>query len=84
MDTKASSSLTPDPEKSAGDYAHLTNDTIRTFGWEAASVSVKDRTTKQPKAILSGVNGLVKAGEMLAIMGPRSVLPTLSSAPTRE
>ncbi|ORY00162.1 ATP-binding cassette transporter-like protein [Clohesyomyces aquaticus] len=60
-----------DVEKDAGgDYAHLTNTVIRSFGWENVTVTVKDRSTKQPKDILSGVNGIVKAGEMVALMGP--------------
>jgi ABC-type multidrug transport system ATPase subunit len=54
----------------AGDYGHLTNSKVKSFGWENVTVTVKDRTTKQPKTILSGVHGMVRAGEMLAIMGP--------------
>jgi ABC-type multidrug transport system ATPase subunit len=34
------------------------------------NVTVKDRTTKKPLSILSDANGLVRAGEMIAIMGP--------------
>jgi ABC-type multidrug transport system ATPase subunit len=34
------------------------------------NVNVKDRSTKQPLSILSNANGLVKAGELIAIMGP--------------
>jgi hypothetical protein len=77
----------------------LTNTAIRSFSWDDVTVTVKDRESKQPKDILSGVNGMVKAGtysqlpttsvviimqyilliwyseagEMLALMGPRSV-----------
>ncbi|KAF2472557.1 ATP-binding cassette transporter-like protein [Lindgomyces ingoldianus] len=66
-----SARVSVDVEKDAGgDYAHLTNTAIRSFGWENVTVTVKDRSTKQPKDILSGVNGIVKAGEMLALMGP--------------
>lgn len=59
-----------DVEKNGGDYAHLTNTSIKSFGWEGISVTVKDRQTKQPKDILSSVNGMIKAGELLALMGP--------------
>lgn len=53
-----------DVEKDAGtDYAHLTNDSVRSFGWEDITVTVKDRTTKQPLEILSGINGSVEAGK---------------------
>lgn len=34
------------------------------------NVTVKDRVSKQPISILSDANGLVKAGELIAIMGP--------------
>ncbi|KAF2194030.1 putative ABC transporter [Zopfia rhizophila CBS 207.26] len=65
-------SLEPiDIEKDAGsDYAHLTNTTIRSFGWRNITVTVKDRQTKMPKNILCDVDGIVKAGEILALMGP--------------
>ncbi|KAF2269694.1 ATP-binding cassette transporter-like protein [Lojkania enalia] len=66
---RASTSL--DVEKDAGhDYAHLTNDSVRSFSWHDVTVTVKDRQTKQPKKLLSSVSGSVQAGEMLALMGP--------------
>ncbi len=34
------------------------------------NVTVKDRVTQSPVSILTDANGLVKAGEMIAIMGP--------------
>ena len=55
--------MAPDVEKNGGDYAHLTNTSIKSFGWEGISVTVKDRQTKQPKDILSSVNGMIKAGK---------------------
>jgi hypothetical protein len=59
------SSGASDVEKNAGDYAHLTNTAIRSFGWGDITVTVKDRQTKQPKDILSDVNGIVKAGKQI-------------------
>ena len=53
-----------------GDYAQLTNTNIRSFGWKGVAVTVKDRQSQQPKTILSDVNGIVKSGELLALMGP--------------
>jgi hypothetical protein len=65
-----------DVEKGAivSDYAHLTNETVHNFSWNNVTVTVKDRATKQPLDILSGINGFVEAGELLALMGPRYVL----------
>jgi ABC-type multidrug transport system ATPase subunit len=60
-----------DVEKgSSTDYAHLTNTSVHSFSWKDVTVTVKDRKTKQPLEILSGVDGIVEAGEMLALMGP--------------
>ncbi len=50
--------------------AHLINDVVQTFGWQGMNVTVKDRATNQPLSILSDANGVVKAGELIAIMGP--------------
>ena len=50
-----------DAENNAGDYADLTNTAVRSFGWTGVTVTVTDRQTKQPKDILSDVNGIVKA-----------------------
>lgn len=53
-----------------GDYAQLTNTNLRSFAWKGVTVTVKDRQSQQPKTLLSDVNGIVKAGELLALMGP--------------
>jgi hypothetical protein len=62
-----------DVEKDAAgqEYTHLTNETVQSFSWRNVTITVKDRATKQPLDILSGVNGTVEAGELLALMGPR-------------
>ena len=59
-----------DLELSAIPSAHLINDIVHAFGWRAMNVTVKDRATKSPLSILTDANGLVEAGEMIAIMGP--------------
>lgn len=51
-----------DVEKGGTDYAHLLNTTVHSFSWENVTVSVKDRKTKQPLNILSGVDGFIEAG----------------------
>ena len=57
-------------EMVGGDYAQLTNANVRSFGWKGVTVTVKDRQTRRSKVILSDVNGIVKSGELLALMGP--------------
>ncbi|KAI4699372.1 hypothetical protein J4E81_004396 [Alternaria sp. BMP 2799] len=68
----SSASTAEDVEKAASgtDYAHLTNDEVKSFSWEDITVTVKDRTSKQPIDLLSNVSGMVEAGEMMALMGP--------------
>jgi hypothetical protein len=51
-----------DIEQKAGDEAHLQNTTVHNFSWKGVTVTVKDRITKQPKAILDNIDGIVKAG----------------------
>lgn len=59
-----------DIELSAATRAQHVNTEVHTFGWKGMNVMVKDRATKAPLSILSDANGLVKAGELIAIMGP--------------
>lgn len=69
-----------DVEKMMGDYAQLTNHNIRSFLWRGVSVNVKDRQSREDKAILNNVNGIVYAGELMAIMGPSYVVFILFNA----
>lgn len=70
----SASNHSADVEKdAAGDYTHLTNDIVQSFSWANVTVTVKDRATKQSLDILSEVNGIVEAGEIMALMGPRYV-----------
>ncbi|KAL3712033.1 hypothetical protein TMatcc_000728 [Talaromyces marneffei ATCC 18224] len=48
----------------------LTNDVVQNYAWRKINVQVKDRATGDPLSILSDTNGIVHAGEMIAIMGP--------------
>jgi hypothetical protein len=41
---------------------HLTNTTVRSISWRNVTVTVKDRETKLPKAIVENVEGIVEAG----------------------
>lgn len=51
-------------ERQATAKARLENTSIFNFGWQNVTVTVKDRATKQPKAILEKVDGFVNAGKI--------------------
>jgi ABC-type multidrug transport system ATPase subunit len=48
----------------------LPNTNIRSFRWKGVTVTIRDRQSQQPKTLLSDINGIVKSGELLALMGP--------------
>lgn len=41
---------------------HLNNTTVHSLAWNHVTVTVQDRQTKQPRMILSDVNGMLRAG----------------------
>lgn len=43
--------------------SHLYNTTVQNISWQGITVTVKDRETKQPKAIVDNVEGYVEAGQ---------------------
>ena len=51
-----------DIEQKPLDDAHLMNNDVRTFVWRSVTVTVRDKASKQPKAILDNVDGIVEAG----------------------
>lgn len=52
-----------DVEKGAD--VHLRNTTVHNITWRSVTVTVKDRQTKQAKAIVDNVEGVVEAGKCL-------------------
>lgn len=52
-----------DLEANGDEHPFLMNETVEHFSWKAVTVTVKDRETKQPKAILSGASGYVNKGD---------------------
>ncbi|KAK9774314.1 putative P-loop containing nucleoside triphosphate hydrolase protein [Seiridium cardinale] len=59
-----------DLELGANIEDHLLNTTVHSISWQGVTVSVKDRTTKSPRNLVDNVDGIVKAGEICALMGP--------------
>lgn len=50
--------------------AHLANDLVSNYAWKSIEVKVKDRNSGKPISILTDANGIIHAGEMVALMGP--------------
>jgi hypothetical protein len=64
-DEGLASSLEADLERCPPDIhdtSYLKNRDIKEFSWSGVTVQVVDRETKQPKKILSDVNGYLVAG----------------------
>ena len=68
-------------EMVGGGHSQLENKTVKTFVWNGATVSVRDRRSNQSKDILSNVDGVVNAGDLLAIMGPSCVPDEIVESP---
>lgn len=65
---QVASENTPDIERQALSKSLLGNTTVQNFAWRDVTVTVKDRVTKQPKAILENVSGIVNAGEVFCVI----------------
>ncbi|PHH66124.1 hypothetical protein CDD81_187 [Ophiocordyceps australis] len=70
------------------DQEFLQNTSVQNIAWQDVTLTVRDRRTKEPKALLDGVNGMVQAGECCALMGPSgcgksTLLSFLSRRPTK-
>ena len=59
-----------DVEKRLRGESYFSNMTVRSLAWQNLTVTVKDRTTGHERDILHGASGVVRPGEMLALMGP--------------
>ncbi|EFE40087.1 ABC transporter, putative [Trichophyton verrucosum HKI 0517] len=59
-----------DLEANGDEHPFLMNETVEHLSWKGVTVSVKDRETKQPKAILRDATGYVNKGELMVLMGP--------------
>ncbi|KAL8946809.1 MAG: hypothetical protein Q9222_006847, partial [Ikaeria aurantiellina] len=58
----------PDVEEQAGLKGHLHNNAVETLAWRDVKVSIGHNV--KSASIISNVDGLAKAGEIMAIMGP--------------
>lgn len=61
----APDTFSSDSERGFEHNAQLKNTAVKHFVWQDVTVTVQDRATKQPKAILENVNGVVSAGMIL-------------------
>ncbi|KAL8778659.1 MAG: hypothetical protein Q9213_007307 [Squamulea squamosa] len=57
-----------DVENNAGIRRHLDNNSVRNFAWQDVEVNKANKTALVP--IISSIDGMAQAGEIMAIMGP--------------
>ncbi|KAG9627187.1 putative ABC transporter, partial [Aureobasidium melanogenum] len=65
-----SANVSSDTERQSSHELYMFNDLVHSLSWSNITMTVEDRSTKQPKDLVSNVGGHVKAGEVLALMGP--------------
>lgn len=68
LKSNAPDAFSSDSERGFEHNAQLRNTTVDHFIWKDVTVTVQDRATKQPKAILKNVNGVVLAGLILSLL----------------
>ncbi|PWY71694.1 ABC transporter [Aspergillus heteromorphus CBS 117.55] len=51
-------------------HQYFRNDAVQGFAWRDLTVTVKDRSSKQPRDLIHGITGSVQQGELVALMGP--------------
>lgn len=59
-----------DIEKHASIRSAFSNEDVESLAWKDLTVTVKDRTTGQNRNILENASGIVRPGELVALMGP--------------
>ncbi|KAL8889078.1 MAG: hypothetical protein Q9215_003577 [Flavoplaca cf. flavocitrina] len=68
---KGNQSSVTDIEHGPGSRGHLDNSTIADFAWKAVTVTkTSSGKNSKPTSIISDVDGLARAGDIMAIMGP--------------
>jgi hypothetical protein len=63
--TIANASL--DTESQNSHESHMFNDRVHSLSWSNITLTVKDRSTKQPKDLVTGVSGHIEAGKYASI-----------------
>ncbi|KAF2172801.1 hypothetical protein M409DRAFT_16761 [Zasmidium cellare ATCC 36951] len=59
-----------DVEKQTSGQTLFLNEDVTSLAWQDLTVTVNDRTTQAPRNILDASSGIVRPGQMMALMGP--------------
>jgi len=63
MRNQMSTSVSLDTERQTSNEFYMFNNVVRSLSWSNLTLTVEDRSTKQPRDLISRVSGHVKAGD---------------------
>ncbi|KAI4842430.1 putative ABC transporter, partial [Aureobasidium sp. EXF-8846] len=81
MHNRTTANLSSDMESQSNHEFHMPKDLIQSLSWSNISLTIEDRSTKQPKDLVADVCGSVEAGRASATKGCVLVDGTCVSAP---
>lgn len=67
MHNKMSANVSSDTERQSSHELYMFNDLVHSLSWSNVTLTVEDRSTKQPKDLVSNIGGQIKAGKCLIV-----------------
>lgn len=63
MHDQMSANASSDTERQKGHEFYMFNDIVHSLSWSNITLTVEDRSTKQPKSLISNVSGSIEGGK---------------------
>lgn len=68
MHNQMSANASSDTERQKSHEFYMFNDVVHSLSWSNITLTVEDRSTKQPKSLISDVSGSIEAGKYQACL----------------